>query len=145
SWYRENRVRIFYGANVLALQHNQNLVVSLGVVVASARLEVKSMDAAAHRAIAARRIEAGGHRLLRLGPTIDHRHDDTVSAVVEHALDMIVTVSRDTGERDGSGVGDGGEHVRGRLPIDQAVLQVDRQPSESGPGHESRRRDAAER
>ena len=80
----------------------------------------------------------GGDGVLGLLPAVDHRHDDARGAVVEHALDVIVAIGRHARQGDAAGVGDGGEHVRRRLPVDQAVLDVHGQPGEAGAGQEAR-------
>ena len=54
-------------------------------------------------------------------------------------------LARHAGQGDAAGVGDGREHVRGRLPIDEAVFDVHGQPGEAAAGEEARRGDAAER
>ena len=91
------------------------------------------------------RLPRGGYRQAATASSascaaVDHRHDDAVGAVVEDALDVVVAVGRHAGQGDAAGVGDGGEHVRGRLPIDEAVLDVHGQPGEAGAGQEARRR-----
>ena len=86
----------------------------------------------------------GGDGGLRLGAGVDHGDDDAVGAVVEDALDVVVAVGRDAGQGGAAGVGDGGEHVGGGLPVDEAVLDVDGEPGEARAGQEARGGDAAQ-
>src|SRR5262249_36515902 len=76
---------------------------------------------------------------------VDHRHNDAVRPVVQRPLDVVVLVRRHARQGSAAGVGDGGEHVRGRLPVNEGVLDVDRQPGEAGAGEEARGGDAAQR
>ena len=103
------------------------------------------MDAAADAAVADGRIQQAATAASASCAAVDHRHDDAVRAVVEHALDVVVAVAGHAGQGGAAGVGDGGEHVRRRLPVDQAVLDVHGQPVEAGAGHEPRGGDAAQR
>ena len=103
------------------------------------------MNAAADRAIASRRIKHGGDGVFSLAPVVDHRHDDAVRAVVENALDVVMAIGWHSRQGDAAGVGDRRKHVRGRLPVHQAVLEIDRQPLEPGAGQEPGGNDASQR
>ena len=71
--------------------------------------------------------------------------DDSHRAAVEHHLDELVFAGGDASQRNTAGVGDRAEHERGGLDVGVSVLHVDSQPGKSGPGHEPRCRNAAER
>src|SRR5205085_3891764 len=116
-----------------------------GEVVGGGGGEVQGVHAAADGAAAARRVQAGVHRRLGLGPAVDHRHDHAHRPVVEDALDVVVAVGGHAGQRHAAGVGDGGQHVRGRLDADEAVFGVHRQPGEAGAGEEAAGGHAAQR
>src|SRR5206468_2199391 len=75
---------------------------------------------------------------------VDHRHHDAVGAVVEDALDVIVAIGGHARQGHAASVGDGGEDVRGGLPVAQAVFDIDGQPVEAAAGHEARGGNAAE-
>src|SRR5262249_62220952 len=70
---------------------------------------------------------------------------DAVSAVVEHALDVVVTVRWHARQGDATGVSNRREHVRCRLPVNQAVLDIDGDPGKARAGNEPRRCDTAQR
>src|SRR5207245_6010327 len=141
----ENGVGILDGGDVLALQHHENLVVGAGKVFVGGGVEVESVDGTADTAVADGRIFGGGDGGLGLLPAIDHGHDDAVSAVVENALAVIVAIGGDAGQGGAAGVGHRGEDVRGRLPVDQAVLDIHGEPGEAGASEEAGGRDVAQR
>src|SRR5262249_4487021 len=66
-------------------------------------------------------------------------------AVIQDALDVIVSVGWHAGESNTASVGDGAKRVRRRLPVDETVLQVHGKPGEPGSRQKPRRRDAAQR
>ena len=69
------RVGLLHGLDVFALEHDEQLIVRLLVILLHGGLKVEGMHAAADRAIAARRIEACRHGGLRLGSGVHPRPD----------------------------------------------------------------------
>ena len=58
---------------------------------------------------------------------------------------MVVAIGWHARQRHAPGLGDGREHVRGRLVVDERVLDIDRELVEAAASQEPRRGDAAER
>ena len=142
---RENLVGVLDRLDMLALQDNEQFFIDVGVVIAGGRAKVERMNAAADTAVAIGRIKHGGDGVLGFLPAVDHRHDNALSAIVENAFDMVVAIRRHASQRGAASVGDRGEHVGRGLPIDEAVLHIDGQPVKPRSGHETARRDTAER
>src|SRR5262249_42604491 len=140
----ENRLGVGHGLDMFALENDENLVVGVTVIIGGGRIEVERMHAAADTAVAERWILGSGHRSQRLFATVYHGHDDTVGAVVENTLDMVVAIGRHARQGRATSVGDAGKHVGGRFPINQAVLDVHRQPGKSSSGQETRRGNASQ-
>jgi hypothetical protein len=130
---------------VLALEHDQEFLVGVGVVIVGIGAEIEGVDAAADGAISLGRIQGGGDGVFGFLPAIDHRHDDAHGAVVEHALDVVVPIAGDAGQGRAAGIRDRGEDVACGFPIDEAVLDIDVQPIQAGAGHEPGGDDAAQR
>ena len=143
--HRENVVGVLDRLNVLALQDDQDFLVGVLEIIDGGGAEIHGVDAAADAARTDRRIKGGANGVERLLPAIDHRYDDAVRSVVENALDVIVAIGRHARQGDAAGVGDGGEHVRRRLPIGVRMFDVHGQPGEAGAGQEARGHDTAQR
>src|SRR5262249_4781721 len=102
------------------------------------------MDTSADTTCARGRIEGSGNSGLGFGPAIHHGHNDAVRAVVQYALDMVMTVRGNAGKCCAPPIRDRAEHMRRGLPVHEAMLDVHREPRKSGPRHEPRGRDTAE-
>ncbi len=136
---------VFDPARTLRLQHDEDFVVGVFVVVARRGAEVEGMQRAADRTVADRRVLRRGDGDLRFFHRVDHRNHDAVRPGVQHALDVIVIASGHAGQHGATGVGDGAEQQSGPVPPDRRMFQVDRQPRETDAGHQPRGGDVAQR
>ncbi len=123
----ENRVDPFQAVNGLGivdaagrfgLQHDEDFLVGVLVIVGRRRAEIDGVQRTADRTVADGRILGRGDRRLRLFHRVDHRHDDAPSAGIEHALDVIVIAARNPSQGDAAGVGNRAEQDARFAPID---------------------------
>src|SRR6185437_12333059 len=141
----KNAIGVLDRLNVFALQNDKNLIVGASKIIDGRAAEVEGVNAAADAARADGRIERGADGVECLLPAVDHRHDKAMRSIVEGALDVVVAIGWHTRQGNATGVGDGSEHVRGCLPIDERMFDVHGQPGEAGASQEARGGDTAQR
>src|SRR5262249_2695051 len=130
----EDRLRVFHSLDVLALKDDKDLLVRVGVIIVGGGSEVERVYAAAHATVADWRVLSGGDCGHCLRAAVDHGNDDAVTAVVEHALDMVVAGWGGSGQGGAPPAGGGGGHIRPPFPLPHRLRAVDAPAAETAAG-----------
>src|SRR5688500_14699263 len=115
---------------MLDLKHDEDLVVGVAEVLLGPGIKRHREAAAADAARPIRVVASGGDGLLGFFPGVDHRHDHAPGAGIEHPLEVLPTVPRDTHHRRGAAGGHRREHLGQRPDIYWIMLGVDDEPVE---------------
>src|SRR5439155_4996924 len=98
-WPAEDFVGGLDRLDVFDHERHEDLVVGPGVVGRGVGVKVGGVQLAADGPFAHRLVAGGADGGFRLGARVDHRHNDSVGAGVQDALDVFARVPRDPGER----------------------------------------------
>lgn len=118
----------FHPLAMFDLDDHQSALIGIAVVGSRVGIKVQRMLAAADAAVPFRGILAGSHGQFRLLAAVAHRENDAIRPLIERPFGVLMRDAGNADQRRPTGVCDGGEHQRGGLPIDGAVLHIDRQP-----------------
>src|SRR5258706_16125868 len=84
--HTENFIGVFDGFDVFGHDDDENLVIGLRVIGRGISFEIRGMELSANGARADWSITRRGDDGLSFGASIDHGHDNSPGANVEHAL-----------------------------------------------------------